>query len=143
LGALTPVLTVLNFIPYLGMAMGLVLTTFFIVAASIEVHGIASRKAWVVFGVIGAIMIFGTVGMEIAARQLARQAEVFRIEVEKAGKQMQEQTEQFQKQAEQFEKLAKDAERAMQEQMKEAQKSAEESRGAMEREETGGTGSGR
>jgi hypothetical protein len=57
-GALTPVSVLLSLIPFVGAAVSVLLMTFFLVTASVAVHGIPSRKAWMVFGIIGGLLVF-------------------------------------------------------------------------------------
>ena len=47
----------LSFIPFIGYLISTILTTIFLVVASVEVHNIPSKKAWLVFGIIGATQI--------------------------------------------------------------------------------------
>ncbi|HQT97059.1 MAG TPA: YIP1 family protein [Thermodesulfobacteriota bacterium] len=125
IGALAPISVLLHLIPFAGPAASVILTTFFLVTASVAVHNIPSRKAWMVFGIIGGLLVFFSVGAEFEARRFARQA---------AG--YQKQAEELRKQAEQFRKQAEEASRAtgktpeeearqMQQQM-EAQKTLEQ-----------------
>lgn len=104
ISALTPITTVLGLIPYLGAPIGIVLSTFFLVIASVEVHKIPSRKAWLVFGIIGAILIIMSISSEFAARRLAVEAKKFQKDMEEASKAMQKQAEEMQKQMEQMQK---------------------------------------
>lgn len=119
IGVLAPISVLLHLIPYLGGAAGVLLMTFFLVTASVAVHNIPSRKAWMVFGIIGGLLVLFNVSAEITARRLGKEAVRFRQEAEEAAKTMQKQTEQIQKQAE-------EASRAMQKQAEEAQKAMEQ-----------------
>lgn len=113
---LSPILTILGIIPYLGLPIGIVLMTFFIVMASVEVHNIPSQKAWLVFGIIGALLILLTVSSEFEARRVAREATKFQKEMEKASKEMQKQAEEMQKQAEEAQKAAEELQKQLQKQ---------------------------
>lgn len=113
---LSPIVTILGIIPYLGSPIGIVLMTFFIVMASVEVHNIPSQKAWLVFGIIGALLILLTVSSEFAARRVAREATKFQKEMEKASKEMQKQAEEMQKQAEEAQKAAEELQKQLQKQ---------------------------
>ncbi|MDZ4165405.1 MAG: hypothetical protein U1C55_09780, partial [Smithellaceae bacterium] len=117
--ALAPITIVLGLVPYLGGVAGIALMTFYLVIASIEVHGIASRKAWLVFGIIGAVFAIFSLTGEFAAKRLMRDATKFQQEAEEAVKQLQKQTEQLQKGSE-------EANREMQKQVEEAMKALEE-----------------
>ncbi len=61
--AISPVTAVLNFIPYLGVVVGLAWMAYILVCASVEVHGTQQKLAWIVFGAICAILALGSVSM--------------------------------------------------------------------------------
>ena len=67
--ALTPVTAVLGFLPYIGSLISIILYTSFLVITSTEVHHIPSRKAWIVFGIIGTLLFFMHASTEFAARK--------------------------------------------------------------------------
>ncbi len=125
ISALTPITSLIGLIPYIGGAIGIALATYFIVIASIEVHKIPSQKAWLVFGIIGAILVILSFSGELASRRIARDANKLRQEAEKASKMMQKQaedaTKQLQKSAEEAKKILEEA----QKQMKESQEKKE------------------
>lgn len=111
-GALTPISVLLSLIPFVGAAVSVLLMTFFLVTASVAVHGIPSRKAWLVFGIIGGLLVFMGVSAELASRRIARQAAEYRKQAEEATKMMQTQAEELRKQTELFRKQAEEASRA-------------------------------
>ena len=119
ISALFPITSVLGIIPYIGGAIGIALLTYFIVIASIEVYKIPSQKAWLVFGIIGAILVILSFSGEIASRRVARDAIKFRQEAEKASKMMQKQAEdaakQLQKSAEEAKKILEETQKQMKE----------------------------
>jgi hypothetical protein len=96
--ALTPITIILGLIPYLGGVAGIALATFYFVIASVEVHRIPSKKAWLVFGIIGAVLAIMNVSAQYTLRQSAREAAKFQTEMEKASKAMQKQLEQMKRQ---------------------------------------------
>jgi len=102
--ALTPITTILGIIPYIGSPIGIVLGTFFIVIASIEVHNIPSQKAWLVFGIIGAILVIFSLSSEFAARRLAREAIKFQREWGEKAKEMERDAEEARKAAEELQR---------------------------------------
>lgn len=102
--ALSPITAILGIIPYIGSPIGIVLGILFIVIASVEVHKIPSQKAWLVFGIIGAIFVLLSISSEFAARRLAREATKFQKEWEQRSKEMQKQAEEAQKAAEELQK---------------------------------------
>ena len=141
IGVLTPISVLLHLIPYLGGAASVLLMTFFLVTASIAVHNIPSQKAWLVFGIIGGLLVLFSVSAEMTARRIGKEAVRFRQEAEEAAKTMQKQAEQLQKQSEQLQKQAEEASRAMQKQSEEAarqmKQQSEEAQKALEQMQKG------
>lgn len=68
--AIYPVSAVLGLIPYLGTVVGIAWGMYLMVAASVEVHEIQINKAYIVFGILGMLMIIGNVSSEMAAREM-------------------------------------------------------------------------
>jgi hypothetical protein len=54
--AISPITTILNVIPYAGAVLGLAWTVYLLIVASIEVHNLEPKLAWIVFGVIFVIL---------------------------------------------------------------------------------------
>lgn len=123
--ALTPITTLIGIIPYIGSPVGIALMTYFLIVASVEVHSIPARKAQLVFGVIGLILIIFIVSGEFAARRMARQ-------MEEASRAMQKQAEEMQKQAEEARKAAEEMQKQLGQQSEEAKRAAEEIQKQME-----------
>jgi type VI protein secretion system component VasK len=117
-----PIITVIGLIPYLGSAVGIALYVYFLVIASVEVHKIPSQKAWLVFGIIGAILIIINISAQMSARKFSREAVKFQEKMEETSKTMKKQVEQMQKQTEDVQKQAEE----MIKQAEEAKKAAEE-----------------
>ena len=92
ISAFAPIAAILSIIPYLGGAAGIVAYTFFLVAASIEIHKIPSQKAWLVFGIIGAILILLSITGQMAAKKLSGELAGKTQEMEKAAKEIEEAT---------------------------------------------------
>ncbi len=113
--AVSPITTMLGVIPYIGSTIGIIIGTYYLVVASVEVHRISAKKAWTVFGAIAAAFILLSISGQFAARKMAGNAERFRKEMEDAGREMQ-------KSAEQSRKAAEEAARAAQQQMEEQQR---------------------
>jgi len=130
IGVLSPISVLLHLIPFVGAAVSVLLMTFFLVTASVVVHNIPSGKAWLVFGIIGGLLVFFSVSAEFAARRFMREAGEYQKKAEEAAKTMQKQAELFQKQAEEaskaMEKSSEEAARQMQRQTEEAQKAMEQ-----------------
>jgi hypothetical protein len=122
LSVLMPIITVLGIIPYLGSAIGIALYVYFLVIASVEVHKIPSQKAWLVFGIIGAILIILNISGQITARKYSREAGKLREKMEQTSKALKEQAEQMQKQTEDMQKQAEEARKAAEEMQKQSPK---------------------
>ena len=122
LSVLMPIIAVLGIIPYLDSVIGIVLYVYFLVIASVAVHNIPSQKAWLAFGIIGAILAILNISGQMTARRASKEAVIFQERMEEASKAMKQQTEQMQKQMEVIQKQAG----AMQKQAEEARKAAEE-----------------
>ncbi len=71
-GAISPITTILGFIPFVGPMAGLVWMLFLLVTASVEVHKIAAKTAWMVFGIIAAILALASISAQLAARRAAK-----------------------------------------------------------------------
>jgi len=74
ISALSPFTTVLGVIPFFGGTIGVAICIYYLVIASVEVHELRAVRAWIVFGVIGAVVAFGGVMAETQARELAQEA---------------------------------------------------------------------
>lgn len=119
ISAITPVTTVIGIVPYIGSAIGTVLMIFFLVVASVEVHKIPSQKAWLVFGIIGAVLIILGIGGRFAAKKAL-------LEMDESSKAIQKQTEEMQKKSGEAQKAAEEMQKAMEKQAEEAKKAMEE-----------------
>jgi hypothetical protein len=97
ISATMPITALLRLFPYLGSIAGIAITTFFIVIASVIVHGIDSKKAWTVFGAIGAILALLSLSGEFASRKLAGSAARFGRDMEKSSELMKKQSEEMRK----------------------------------------------
>lgn len=71
--AITPITTVLNIIPYIGGIMGLIWITYLLVTGSVEVHKIAKKTAWIVFGGICLILSLISLSAEYTGRKIVRE----------------------------------------------------------------------
>ena len=131
--ALTPITCVLGIVPYIGGAIGIALAIYFTIIATIEVHRIPSQKAWLVFGIIGAVLILLTITGEISSRRMTREAGKFQKQMEETTKQMQKQmegaTQEVQKATEE---ASKDMQKATENVTPEMKKATEEATKAIE-----------
>lgn len=70
--ALSPIMAVLGIIPYAGSLIGLAWGLYLMVMASVEVHKLPAQKAWLVFGILTALLAVLSVGGERKTRELQR-----------------------------------------------------------------------
>lgn len=124
ISALTPITCILGIIPYIGGAVGIALAIYFTIIATIVVHRIPSQKAWLVFGIIGALLILLTITGEISSRRMAREAGKFQKQMEGVSKEVQKATEDATKE---MQKNIEEATKALEELQKEMEKSKEKS----------------
>ncbi len=124
ISVLTPIMTILQLIPYLGGVAGIALMTLYLVIASTEVHGLPSRKAWLVFGIIGAVFAFLSLNAEIASRKIVKNVSKFQKQTEEAVEQMQKSAEEMVKQ---MEMAAEEMQKSTEKMNEEIQKGIEES----------------
>jgi len=69
--AIAPIAALAGLIPYAGALVGLAWGLYLIVTASVEVHKIAAKTAWLVFGIITAIWAMVSIGSQFAARKIS------------------------------------------------------------------------
>jgi hypothetical protein len=100
--AFTPITMALGLIPYAGSAVGILIMVYLMVVASVEVHNLAAGKAWLVFGILGAILVVMSISGQIAAR--------------KFGAQMQANAERMKENADVMQEAARNAAGSLQEQ---------------------------
>ena len=70
--AISPITAVATLIPVVGSLVGLGWMTYLLVMASIEVHKIPAKKAWLVFGIIAALFALMSLGAQAGARKAQR-----------------------------------------------------------------------
>lgn len=73
--AIYPVIAVLSIIPYVGSIASVAWATYLLIEASVAVHGRERKTSQLVFGVIGAVLIFWNISAEHTTRQLSEQVE--------------------------------------------------------------------
>ncbi|MEA3486255.1 MAG: YIP1 family protein [Thermodesulfobacteriota bacterium] len=73
--AITPVTTIVGVVPYIGSVVGLVWMAYVIVSASIEVHGIKSKIAYIVFGAIFGLLLLMNISATYSARHFSSEME--------------------------------------------------------------------
>jgi len=132
---LTPITCLLGIVPYIGGAVGIALAMYFTIIATIEVHQIPSQKAWLVFGIIGAVLILLTITGEISSRRMMRDAGKLQKQMEETSKEMQKQVEEASKEMQkategvtkEMQKATEEATKAIEELQKQIEKSKEKS----------------
>jgi hypothetical protein len=72
ISAIAPVTTLFGAIPYLGVLLSLSWTTYLLVVASTEVHGIEQKKALIGFGAIAGILAVISLSTEYAGRKMVK-----------------------------------------------------------------------
>jgi len=65
--AITPITTIVNLIPYAGSALWLLWISYLLIIASIHVHGVEPKIAWIVFCVIFVVFSYGIVSLQLTA----------------------------------------------------------------------------
>lgn len=89
--AIYPIAAIFGIIPYLGAIVGTAWGFYLVIVASIQVHKIKANLAYIVFGIIGALLIIMQVSSEYAARNFQSSMERFggnmeNMSPEEAGK---------------------------------------------------------
>lgn len=109
--ALLPITAIINVVPYAGIVISIAIGIYYIVAASVHVHNIPSQKAWLVFGIIGAVFALLFIVGQYRARHMSYEYERWRHmseEYREAAKDMQKSNEEMRKQAEEMLKQARE-----------------------------------
>lgn len=84
--AISPITAVIHFIPYLGAVISLGWTAYILVCASVEVHGIQVKAAWIVFGAIAVLLALASISLEHSARSFQHSMQKMGKQMEKMGK---------------------------------------------------------
>ena len=99
LAALAPIVVMISAIPYVGNIINMAICVYYLVIASKHVHNIPEQKAWLVFGIIGAILVLILIALENEARNMAPTEEEYRKKAEEINRQYLKQIEEYRKQA--------------------------------------------
>ena len=86
--AIYPITAVLGMLPYIGTLIGIAWGFYLMAIASVEVHGVTRKTAFIVFAVLGVFTLLMNLSSEMAARQMAERAEIFGERYQGAGKQL-------------------------------------------------------
>ncbi|NTV14467.1 MAG: hypothetical protein HGA96_11150 [Desulfobulbaceae bacterium] len=88
--AFTPITMLIGLVPYAGSVVGILIMVYLLVVASVEVHKLAANKAWLVFGIIGLLLIFGSISAQLAAKKFAAEMQVNAERMKESADAMQE-----------------------------------------------------
>jgi hypothetical protein len=125
LTALSPIAAIISAVPYMGVVILLGINLFYLVMASVYVHNLPSQKAWLVFGIIGAIFAIMAVSVEYKERRALSEIEKWREMGENMRKEYQDKTKDMGKSADEMREQAEKMAKQFQEQAQEAKKQAE------------------
>jgi hypothetical protein len=100
IAAFMPIVSVIDIIPYIGVLASLALLTWVYVVASVETHKLPSRKAWLVFGILGAAIFLMSLGAGMASRTMQSGSERRVKEMQQSTEEMRKKLEEMQKQME-------------------------------------------
>jgi hypothetical protein len=76
ISALIPITTVLNLIPFFAPGISIILSTIFLVVASVHVHHLPPKRVWLVFGALGLIFMMISIRGDIMMKRLKEDAEI-------------------------------------------------------------------
>lgn len=88
--AIYPITAVVAIVPYIGSLVGVVWGMYLMINASIEVHKLASQTAYMVFGILGALLVVFNLSSEIATRKMQSQLKGMTKQFEGVGKQLED-----------------------------------------------------
>ncbi len=90
--------TIVDLIPYIGFLVMLGAETYYLVLASVNVHNMEAKKAWLVFGITAAILAIIGISGQMAASKMKSEANKYQNQAEELQKQIEKmQQEQNQK----------------------------------------------
>lgn len=72
-----PLVAILGPIPYVGSAVSVLFGTYLMIIASVEVHGIKQKTAYIVFCILGIIGLLANINNEMLVREIASQTDDF------------------------------------------------------------------
>lgn len=104
--ALVPITAIIGAVPYAGGVINMAIYVFYLVMASIYVHKLSSQKAWLVFGIIGAILAVMTFVGEYRIRNASAQMDKWMKMGEDMRKDYQDNAGDVQKSADEMRKQA-------------------------------------
>jgi len=119
--ALSPITAIINVVPYGGAVINTVIMLFYLVMASVHVHHLEPQKAWIVFGIIGAILALLSVYGQYKARHISPEVEKWRQMGEDMRKEYGRSAQDMQKSADDMRRQAEEMARQYQKQMQQQQ----------------------
>jgi hypothetical protein len=125
LTALVPITSIIGAVPYAGGLINMAIYVFYLVTASIYAHNIPSQKAWLVFGIIGAIFAILAVSGEYRIRHASSEMDKWMKMGENMRKEYQDNAGDIQKSADEMRKQAEKMAEQFQKQDEEAKKQNE------------------
>ncbi len=72
-----PASALLGPLPYIGSVIAMLLGFYLMTIASTEVHGLAKRNTYIVFGILAALATISSISSEIATRKMVSSAEQY------------------------------------------------------------------
>jgi len=94
--AISPLMTLIGIIPYLGAVIGMAWMMFLMVIATQAVHKLESQKTWIVFGIVFGFFILLNLNSQYVARKAQKEMKRYNLQMkqveemtpEEAGKAM-------------------------------------------------------
>ncbi len=86
--AIGPIAILAGLIPFVGWLAGMVWGLYLVVTASVEVHKILAKTAWMVFGIITGVFVLMGGCTSLMARRAASGMQAYSQEMQKAAKEM-------------------------------------------------------
>lgn len=118
--ALAPITTVIGAIPYAGGILSMAIYVYYLVMASVYVHDLSAQKAWIVFGIIGAIFVFFGLFAERSIRHMDADTEKWRRMGEHMSEEYRQQATEMEQSSEAMRKQAEEMVKQLQQQTQEA-----------------------
>jgi len=85
--AIYPITVLLSIIPYAGSVVGMAWGVYLMMIAGIEVHQLKKNTVYLVFGILGTLMVLGNLSGEMAARRMTSRFEGMGEQFEQFGRQ--------------------------------------------------------
>jgi hypothetical protein len=106
--ALSPVTAIIGAVPYVGGIISMAIYVFYLVTASVHTHNLPSQKAWLVFGIIGAIFAILGLSAEYKVRHMSSEFEQWRKMGEDVRREYQDKAKDMQKSSDDMRKQAEE-----------------------------------